>query len=546
MEMPNQLEKDQDTFPKLLVRHAAQFGDRTALREKEFGIWQETSWRQYHDHVRDFSLGLVSLGMRRGDKVAIVGNNRPEWMYSELAVQSAGGVSVGIYQDSNLNEVAYVIDHSNANFVVAEDQEQVDKILDVIGKQPKVKSLIYTDPRGMRNYKYPSLIGFEAVEERGRELARVQPNLWMENINAGGADDVAIICYTSGTTGFPKGAMLTFRNLISTAHTLNRIDAKQPTDEFVSFLPFAWIGEQMVCVASSLTAGFTVNFPEGPETVWEDLREVGPHLLFAPPRIWENINSTVQVKIMDTTRFKRFVYNQCMAVGYRVADFRFKKQAVPLLWSIAYRLAYWALLRALKDRLGLTRLRSCFTGGAALGPDVFRFFHALGIPLKQLYGQTEISGISCIHRDEDIQFHTVGRPIHDTDMKISENGEILSRSPAMFVGYYNNESATRETLAGGWLHSGDAGYFTDDGHLVVIDRIKDVMQLADGAQFSPQFIENRLKFSPYIKEAVVVGKNRPYCSGDAVHRHGHRRQMGGTTEDCLHNLHRPCCQTAGL
>jgi long-chain acyl-CoA synthetase len=506
------LHQHADTFPKLLVRKAAELGSKTALREKEFGIWQCTSWQQYHDHVRDFSLGLMSLGLQRGDKVAIIGNNRPEWVYAELAAQAAGATSVGIYQDSTLNEVAYVIDHSEAVFVVAEDQEQVDKILDMIEKLPRVRNIIYTDPRGMRNYKHPSLLSFTAVEEKGRELGQEQPNLWMENVNTGRDDDVAIICYTSGTTGFPKGAMLTFNNLLSMAASLNQVDAKLPGDEFASFLPLAWIGEQMMCMSSALTTGFTVNFPEDPATVMEDLREIGPNIMFAPPRVWENITSSVQVKIMDTTRLKRLIYDLCMPVGYKIADLRFKKQPITLAWKLAYTLAYWAAFRALKDRLGFTNIRTCSTGGAALGPDVFRFFHALGVPLKQIYGQTEISGISCIHSDEDIQFHTVGKPIPGTELRISEHGEILSRSPSVFVGYFKNEAATQDTLADGWLHSGDAGYLTEDGHLVVIDRIKDVMQLADGTQYSPQFIENRLKFSPYIKEAVVVGKGRPYLT----------------------------------
>jgi long-chain acyl-CoA synthetase len=506
------LDQDADTFPKLLVRKAGELGPKTALREKEFGIWQSTSWQQYHDHVRDFSLGLIGLGLERGDKVAIVGNNRPEWVYAELAAQGAGATSVGIYQDSTLNEVAYVIDHSEAVFVVAEDQEQVDKILDIVEKLPKVKNIIYTDPRGMRSYKHPALISFPAVEEKGRELARQQPNLWMENVCAGRADDVAIICYTSGTTGFPKGAMLTFRNLLTMADNLNQVDAKLPGDEFVSFLPLAWIGEQMMCMSSGLTIGFTINFPEEPATVMEDIREIGPHIMFAPPRVWENITSTVQVRIMDTTRLKRLLYNLSMPVGQKIADLRFKKQPITLPWKIAYTLAYWTTFRALKDRLGFTNIRTCSTGGAALGPDVFRFFHALGVPLKQIYGQTEISGISCIHTDNDIQFHTVGKPIPGTELKISKSGEILSRSSSVFVGYFKNEAATQDTLSEGWLHSGDAGYLTDDGHLIVIDRIKDVMQLADGTQYSPQFIENRLKFSPYIKEAVVVGKSRPYLT----------------------------------
>lgn len=498
-----------DTFPKLLVRNAWRLPDRVALREKEFGIWQSFTWTQYRDHVRDFALGLRALGMGRGDKLAIIGNNRPEWVWSEVAAQSLGAASVGIYQDSNLNEVAFVIDHCDATIVVAEDQEQVDKILDMLDKLPKVRHVVYTDPRGLRKYDHPALLSFEAVEEKGRALGAQKPDLWLEEVRAGQPEDLAIISYTSGTTGFPKGAMLSFRNLLGMALNLLDVDAKRPEDEFVSFLPLAWIGEQMMSLSSALAVGFTVNFPESPETVAEDTREIGPHVMFAPPRYWENVASTVQVKIMDTTPFKRFMYERLLPVGKKVADLRFEKKPVPLSWKVLYRLAHWGLFRALKDRLGFTNIRSASTGGAALGPDVFRFFHALGVPLKQIYGQTEISGISCIHRDDDIQFHTVGTPIPETEVRISETGEILSRSPAVFSGYYKNEEATTATLVDGWLRSGDAGYLADDGHLVVIDRVKDVMRLADGTQFSPQFIENRLKFSPYVKEAVVIGKDRP-------------------------------------
>jgi len=501
-----------DTFPKLLVRNATRFGQRVAMREKEYGIWQPYTWREVHDRVRDFSLGLTCLGLAPGDKVAIIGDNRPEWVMSEIAAQAAGAASVGIYQDSNLAEVAYVIDHCDASFVVAEDQEQVDKILDMDEKLPKVRYVIYTDPRGLRSYRHPKLLSFEAVEEKGRALARERPGLFEENVRAGRAETVAIISYTSGTTGFPKGAMLTFRNLLSMALSLGEVDPKRPTDEFVSFLPLAWIGEQMMSLSAALAVGFTVNFPEEPDTVMENIREIGPHVLFAPPRIWENLTSTVQVRIMDTTPFKRFMYERWMPVGRKVADLRFAGKPVPLGWRVLHRLAHWALFRALKDRLGFTNLRTASTGGAALGPDVFRFFHALGVPLRQIYGQTEISGISCIHREGDIQFHTVGRPIPGTEVRISPEGEILSRSAAVFPGYYKNEGATAEALAGGWLHSGDAGHITEDGHLVVIDRMKDVMRLADGTQFSPQFIENRLKFSPYVKEAVVVGSARPYLT----------------------------------
>ena len=500
-----------DTFPKLLLQNAERFGERAALREKEFGIWRQTSWRRYGERVRDFSLGLLSLGLERGGKVAIIGDNRPEWVIAELAAQSAGGASVGIYQDSTLTEVAFVIDHCDARFVIAEDQEQVDKILGMIEQLPKVMNVIFADPRGLRRYAHEKLLSLEEVERRGRELHASDPGLFSRSVAQGQGSDLALICYTSGTTGSPKGAMLTFANLLSMALSLHQVDPRRQSDEFVSFLPLAWIGEQMMSVATALAIGFTINFPEEPETAPHDIREIGPNVMFAPPRIWEGLNSTVQVKIMDTTPLKRFLYERLMPVGYKVADLRLEKGGVPALWRVLYFFADWLLFRPLKDRLGLLNLRSGTTGGAALGPDVFRFFHAMGVRLKQIYGQTEISGISCIHRDERIRFHTVGEPIPGTEVRINERGEILSRSPAVFLGYYKNEEATRATLTDSWLHSGDAGYL-EDGQLVVIDRIKDVLRLRDGTQFSPQFIENRLKFSPYVKEAVVIGQDRPYLS----------------------------------
>jgi long-chain acyl-CoA synthetase len=498
-----------DTFPKLLLRNAATHGARTALREKRLGIWHPTSWAQYLAEVRDLSLGLMDLGVGRGDKVAILGDNRPAWICAELAAQSAGAASVGIYQDSNLNEVAYIIDHCDAKVVVAEDQEQLDKILDMIDRLPKIIAILYDDPRGLRTYKHPLLMSLESVKARGR--AR-DPARFEESVLAGSGKDLAIICYTSGTTGLPKGAMLSYENLLTMALSLNQVDPRRASDEFVSFLPLAWIGEQMMSIATALAIGFTVNVPEEPETAAENIREIGPHVLFGPPRFWENLTSMVQVKIMDTTRFKRFMYQRFMPVGYKLAEMRFEGRKPSLKWRMLYWLGWLFLFRALKDRLGVSRLRSASTGGAALGPDVFRFFHAIGVPLRQIYGQTEISGISCIHRGDAIRFHTVGVPIPGTEVRISETGEILSQSRAVFIGYYKNDEATRGAVSDGWLHSGDAGYFSEEGQLVVIDRVKDVLRLADGTQFSPQFIENRLKFSPYVKEAVVIGKDRPFLT----------------------------------
>jgi long-chain acyl-CoA synthetase len=337
--------------------------------------------------------------------------------------------------------------------------------------------------------------------------------------------------------------MLSYRNLLTMALSLHEVDPRRAEDEFVSFLPLAWIGEQMMSVATALAIGFAINFPEEPETAQENIREIGPHLLFGPPRFWENLTSAVQVKVMDTTPFKRFLYERMMPIGYRYSQEKLEGRAPSFWLRVRYALAWLLLFRALKDRLGVSHLRSASTGGAALGPDVFRFFHAMGVPLRQIYGQTEISGISCVHRGDEIRFHTVGKPIPGTEVRISEDGEILSRSRAVFIGYYKNPQATEEALAQGWLHSGDAGHFSEEGHLVVIDRLKDVLRLADGTQFSPQFIENRLKFSPYVKEAVVIGKGRPFLTAlvcidrETVGKFAEARKLSYTTYTDLSAKH---------
>jgi long-chain acyl-CoA synthetase len=496
------------TLPSLLIQNKERFGSkRTALREKEFGIWQEYSWEDYYEHVKNFSLGLQYLGFQKGDKLAIIGDNRPEWVWAELATQCAGGIPLGIYQDSILTEVAYVINQSEATMVVAEDQEQCDKLLALKEQIPRVAKIIYTDPKGMRSYDDPLLISFSEAEDIGK---KGNSQSFGENIQNLREDDIAFIAYTSGTTGFPKGSILTHKNMITMAKNLNQVDPKFEEDQFVSFLPLPWVGEQMMAISTSLLIGFTVNFPEEPETAMEDLYEIGPNLVFSPPRIWEGLSRSIMVKIRDASFFKRFIYNLSLPIAYKWADFKFEKIKPPWYWKALYSMAYLAIFRALKDRLGFSKIRSAMTGGALLGPDVFRFFHALGIELKQIYGQTEISGISTIHRSGDVKYDTVGLPIPETDIKISEEGEILSRSPALFQGYWKNPEATTETLRDGWLHSGDAGYFTKDGHLVCIDRVKDLMQLANGTKFSPLFIENKLKFCPYIVEAVVIGHQKPF------------------------------------
>ena len=496
-----------ETFPQFLVEKAKLYGDKkTALREKEFGIWQSVSWAEYLDHVRYFALGLASMGFEPDDTVAIIGDNRPEWVYAELAAQSIGGKSIGIYQDSIVDEVAYIVTHSDAKFMVVEDQEQVDKVIELWPRLHTVEKVIYYDPKGLRNYTEPYLMHFPEVEDLGRAYEKEHPGWWEEMVARGQGEDIAILSTTSGTTGYPKLAILTHNNLISMGRNLMKVDPMSEDDEFVSFLPLAWIGEQMMSLACGLQAGFTINFPEEPETVQENIREIGPQTMFSPPRIWENLVSRVQVKIEDTTWLKRRVYDWALPVGYQMADVRFNKQTPGFGLKLKYKIADWVMFQEIKDHLGLRHIVRAYTGGAALGPDVFRFFHALGVNLKQIYGQTEVSGIAVLHRDGDIKFQTVGTPLPETEVRIDEDtGEIQIKSPAVFKGYYKNDEATRTTLVDGWLHTGDAGYFDEDGHLIVIDRAKDVMTLADGTKFSPQFIENKLKFSPYIREAVVFG-----------------------------------------
>jgi long-chain acyl-CoA synthetase len=500
-----------DTLPKLLKEQAEKLGHRRhALREKDYGIWQSFTWQEYYEHVKYLCLGMVSLGLKKDDKVSIIGDNRPEWIYAELAAQCVGAIPIGIYQDSILKEVSYIINLSQSKFVIAEDQEQCDKILDMLEELPSVKYIIYHDPKGMRDYDEPKLLYFPDVEALGRRYEEDHPGFFDLQVEATREEDAAAICTTSGTTGNPKLSLLSHKNMVHMARNLGEVDKKFASDEFVSFLPLPWIGEQMMAISSALLFGFTVNFPEKPETAQDDVREIGPNVMFSPPRVWENMAATVQVKIMDASPFKRFVYEKCLPIGYHWADLKFQKKSPSLFDKIKYGIAYCLVFRALKDRLGFSNIRSASTGGAALGPDTFRFFHALGVNLKQIYGQTEISGISCIHYDGDVDFDKVGKPIPGTEIKITDDGEIISRSSSLFMGYYENREATEETIIDGWLHSGDAGYFNDKGHLVVIDRVKDVMTLGDGTKFSPQFIENKLKFSPYIKEAVAIGHERDY------------------------------------
>ncbi|HEX9075506.1 MAG TPA: AMP-binding protein [Anaerolineae bacterium] len=500
------------TLPKAFVRAVATYGDRVAMREKEFGIWRPISWNDYLDRVKMIALGLVSLGLERGDKVALIGDNRPEGLWAEMGALCAGGVAVWIYQESLMEEVRYIVDHSDAKFLIGEGQEEVDKALAIKDQCPKLQHVIWDDPKGMRHYHDPILLSLEEVMERGRALDVTDPHCFDELVREGNGEDVALLFYTSGTTSAPKGALLTHHNMLKMGQNLLRVDPAYEDDDFVSFLPFAWIGEQMMSISCGIQAGLKLNFPEEPESAMEDLREIGPQMMFSSSRLYEQMVRGLQVKYADSTFLKRKLYEWGMHVGYALADAKFEKRPVPWFLKLQSQVAGPLVHRALRDHLGLARMRNAYTGGSAIGPDHFRFLHAIGVNLKQIYGQTEIAGISVLHRSDDVKLDTVGKPIPETEVQIAEDGEILSRSPSVFKGYYKNPEATARALQGGWLHSGDNGFIDDSGHLVFFDRTQDIMVLNDGRKFSPMFAESRLKFSPYIKDAWVLGHQRPYAT----------------------------------
>jgi long-chain acyl-CoA synthetase len=485
---------------------------RVAIREKEFGIWQPVTWRGYFENVRDFALGLHQLGFKHEDKLSYAGDNRPEGLYSELAVQSLGGSIVGIYPDSHLDQVEYIINHSDSIFVVAGDQEQADKILEIKDKCPNIIKIIVDDPKGMRRYEEPILAYFRDIQKLGRELHEKEPHLFDEMIQKVTPEDVGMINYTSGTTGLPKGSMITHKNMYSVARGQDSVDEARDDFEYVSFLPLPWIGEQEFGVYWALYKAFTVNFPEKVETVQENIREIGPHIMLAPPRIWERMCSDIQVKIQDAVWIKRMAYKWFLSVGYRVADHILNKEPLPFGLKFLNMLGYVFLFRSLKNYLGLARLRHVYTGGAPLGQEIFNMFMALNVNIKQVYGMTEQTAGSIMHRTGDIRLDTVGKPIPGVEFKISDSGELLSRGDTIFKGYYKNPEASAEALRDGWFHSGDAAIIEDDEHIIIIDRMSDVMKLVDGGKFSPQLIENKLRFSPYIVDAVVIGQNRPFIT----------------------------------
>ena len=503
---------DDLSIPKLWLERCRKYGDKkVAMREKEFGIWIPYTWQDYYENVKAFALGLKALGLERNDKVVFIGDNRPHALWAEIAVLCCGAIPAWLFQDCMIDEVEFISKHSESTFYIAEGQEETDKAIWVKDKCPLIKWVIWEDPKGMRYYDEPFLKSFTEVQELGREYEKEHAGLFEEMIQQGRAEDVCLVFYTSGTTALPKGAVLTHRNMLCMGRNLLWVDPVGENDEFLSFLPMAWIGEQMMSVSEALAAGFTVNYPEEPEVFLENLREIGPHVMFSAPRNYEAMVRACMVKHADSDFLKRKIWDLSMWIGYKVADMKFEKKAIPWYWKVAQFFAYWMNHRPVLDTLGLLRLKYAYTGGAPLGDEQFRFFHALGLNLKQIYGQTEISGISVIHRDGEIKFDTVGFPIPETEVRISEHSEILSRSPCVFEGYYKTPEETQKTLLpGGWLYSADTGFVDEDGHLICFDRSKDVFVLSDNSRAAPQILENRIKFSPYIADAWVIGDKRPY------------------------------------
>ncbi|MBI3516733.1 MAG: AMP-binding protein [Proteobacteria bacterium] len=498
------------TLPRLLRRNAETIARRPAMREKERGIWQTYDWAQYAANVADFALGLAAHGIVRNDKLAVIGDNRPRLYWAQIAAQCLGGVAVPVYQDSIASELVYVLNHAEVAVIVAEDQEQVDKVLSIADQLPTLKLVVYDDPRGLDGYALATLKSFADVQEAGRQFAARNPGFLDAEIARGAPDDVALLTYTSGTTGKPKGVMLSHANLLSTASSFAAAEDIRPTDEWLCYLPMAWVGDALYSTVLSLVVGFACSCPENPETVQRDLRELGPTALLAPPRIWENMLANVQVRAGDATPLKRRIFD----FFYRLAEDaelrRGDGKPIGPLARLGLAIGEILVYAPVRDRLGLARTRWAYTGGAPLGADAYRFFRSFGVNLKQIYGATELSGLAALQPDTKADPNTVGPVCPGVEVRIADDGEVLIRSGGVFKGYYNQPEATADAFtAEGWFRTGDAGFVDPRGSLVIVDRAKDVGKLADGTVFAPQFLENKLKYSPFVAEAVAFGHDQP-------------------------------------
>ena len=501
-----------ETFPALLLRNANQWRDRPALREKDLGIWQTWSWSDTLQEVCAFAIGLAGLGLNREDHIAILGVNRPRLYFTFAAAQSIGAIPVPVYADSTAEELAYVLEHANAKFVVAEDQEQVDKILEIADRLPLLEKVIYDDPKGLRDYDASNLHAFEQVQAEGRKRLGDDPQQeadWHIGIAQGKGSDIAVMLYTSGTTGKPKGVMLSYDNVMISSINACEAEGLTEKDEVLAYLPLAWVGDHIFSYCQSYVSGYCISCPESSETMQADLQEIGPTFFFAPPRMFEALLTSVMIRMEDAGKLKQWLFHTFIAHAERVGEDILNGNPVSFMDRLKYWLGELVIYGPLKNTFGFSNIRVGFTAGEAIGPEIFRFYRSLGINLKQLYGQTEASIFITVQPDGEIYSDTVGKPSRDVEIKIAETGEVLFRSPGVFVAYYKNEASTKDTKdEEGWVQTGDAGFFDERGHLKIIDRAKDVGKLNDGSLFAPKYIENKLKFFPNIKEAVAFGHER--------------------------------------
>ena len=526
-----------DTFPKLLALNARRFADRHAAREKEYGIWQSWTWSELKAEIEGLACGLAALGFERGDKLAILGSNRPRLYGAMCAAQALGGVPVPMYQDSVAQELQFVVEHAEARFAIAENQEQVDKLLEIKEHCPSLELVLYDDPRGMRHYDQPFLHSYVSVQERGKGFRDANPGFFDEQAALGRGDDTAIILYTSGTTGNPKGVILSHDNVLVSARNAAGFDNLTVDDEVLAYLPMAWVGDNIFSFGQSYVTGFCVNCPESAETVMQDLKEIGPTYYFAPPAVFESLLTSVSIRIEDASAIKQKMYHFFMKHAQRVGADILERRTV----SGSDRLLYWLgnilVYGPLKNTLGFSRIRLAYTAGEAIGSDIFDFYRSLGINIKQLYGQTEASVFVTIQSDDEVRPDTVGRPAPQVELKIADSGEVLYRSPGVFQSYYKNEEATRETKTeDGWVRTGDAGIVDRDGHLRIIDRAKDVGKLNDGSMFAPKFIENKLKFFPLHHRGSDVRPRAGLRRGIREHRPRRGEQLGRAQQHHLCEL----------
>ena len=510
--MKSMINNSNETVPSRFLKAVGKWGDRVAVRKKEYGLWHDISWKDYYDQVKFVACALLSMGLEKGETAAIIGDNCPEWVYADLGIQCCGAATTGVYATNAWQQVEYVVENSESRFLFVENEEQLDKWLHFKDNVPKLKKVIVWDTEGLRQFKDPMVMTFEELVETGRRAAAENPDMFLERIRTIEPQDLSVLIYTSGTTGPPKGAMLTHRNCIWMGNAITTDNPMDAGDQVMSFLPLCHIFEQLFTVLGHITSGYIVNFIESPETVVENMMEISPTVGYAVPRIWEKYYSAIQIRMSDATWFKRMAFYAALKIGNKRADLKMNFKPVPVYLEGVYQLAYWAVFRKLRERMGFDRIRVAISGAAPIAPEILRFYQSIGVNLVEAYGQTEGTGATTVSRPERVKFGAVGQPLTGIEVKIADDGEILVKSPGVFRGYFKNPQATAETIVNGWLHSGDVGELDEDGFLKITDRKKDIIVTAGGKNITPQYIENKLKASVYINDAVVIGDRRKYLT----------------------------------